>query len=97
MGKDSGKAEYFVENQNYSVGIPVEIQVEIPGIGQGSGSFRGKNGKSGPAPGKIARQISATGTKRCREKQLFKRLNYCSSEKGRETPVRILESSPGFS
>ena len=63
MGKDCGKAECFVENPNDSVGIPVKIL----GIGQGSGSFRGKNGKSGPVPGKNARQISTAGTKRCRE------------------------------
>lgn len=93
MGKDCGKAECFVENPNDSVGIPVKIL----GIGQGSGSFRGKKRQKRPGSGEKCKADQHSGSKALPRKQLFKRLNYRSSERGGDTPVRILESSSGFS
>ncbi len=96
MGKDCGKAECFVENPNYSVGIPVKIL----GIGQGSGSFRGKTAKAarfrGKMQGKSAQREQSTA-----EKTTFQETKLPLLGKGRgysgENPGKLLRFFLKFS
>ena len=86
MGKDCGKPELFGGNPG-----------ENPGDWARIGKLPGKKRQKRPGSGENCKVDQHSGNKGLPRKQLFKRLNYRSSERGGDTPVKILESSSGFS